>query len=143
SRQGGGIARGSARGFCFSSLPFLLSSPQGICGCGCRCLCCCCCPSCCHPRRGSASCKLPGAPPSTRLRRGRVVVSRVVAREVFAFRPCPSCCHPRRGSAVAVAFAVAVALLVVIPEGDLLLANYRVPHPRRDFVAAGWWYRAW
>src|SRR6185437_6242638 len=85
SRQGGGIARGSARGFCFSSLPFLLSSPQGICGCGCRCLCCCCCPSCCHPRRGSASCKLPGAPPSTRLRRGRVVVSRVVAREVLAF----------------------------------------------------------
>src|SRR6185437_16183508 len=23
------------------------------------------------------------------------------------------------------------------------LDAHRVPHPRRDFVAAGWWYRAW
>jgi hypothetical protein len=36
-------------------LPFLLSSPQGICFCRCLCRCCCRCLSFCHPRRGSAS----------------------------------------------------------------------------------------
>src|SRR6185437_3403553 len=77
-------------------LPFLLSSPQGIC-----------------------FLRAPGAPPlttgcptldATSSRQGGGIARGSARGSCF----CRCLCHPRRRSAVAVAFAVAVALLVVI-----------------------------
>jgi hypothetical protein len=122
-------------------LLLLLSFPKGICCCLCRCLCF----FGCHSRRESAvkiTCHPERSPPGTAEGPAVAVASLVVIPEGNLLLPLPLSlplpllfgCHSRRESAVKITChperspqgtaegpAVAVASLVVIPEGNLLL----------------------